>query len=147
MQHPRDDQPDDLDRLFARLQEVPPPADFADRVLARTARVEQVSPMRARVTLGIYLVTLVMLGVAAYRAGQGMSLSGAGDLLQLLLSDPAMLVEEPSAFLLGIGELLPWWDLGFALVLAVASLVAVRALGRFWTAREDVGMADAPETL
>lgn len=140
MQSFHDQQPDELDRLFARLALEPPPAGFAERVLARTARVEQASPRRASLALLIYLAALATLGVAAYQVGQGVSASGAADLLRLLLSDPGALLEEPVAWLLGLAELLPWWELGLAAVLAGAALAAVWTAGRIWALREELGV-------
>lgn len=134
------ERPDDLDRLYARLEEAAPPPDLARRVLAQTATVEQLSPWRARLALLAYLLALTALGVVAYQIGQGVTANGAADLLQLLVNEPELLADAPGGLVAGIAALLPWQELAAALALAALALAAVALAGKDWARREDLGI-------
>src|SRR3954470_24462544 len=88
-QDPRHGEPvDDVERLLARLEPLPPPPDLAARVLARTSRRAQV-----RWSLWVMLAALAGLAAAAlaavsgYLTGQELVQSGAYALVQLALED------------------------------------------------------------
>src|SRR5919202_2522609 len=90
---------DDVERLLARLEPVPPPPDLATRVLARTSR-------RARVRWGLWvtLAALAGLGAAAlaavsgYLTGQEFVQSGAYALVQLALEDGEFVTSAPQDY-------------------------------------------------
>ncbi|MCX6022147.1 MAG: hypothetical protein NTZ05_10540 [Chloroflexi bacterium] len=135
----RDESLDDLDRLFSRLEPAPLPADFTQRLLARTADMPQPKLARMQPLVFAYVVTLLLLGGAAYEAGRGISGGGVADLLWEAFSEPDLALTAPGEFLLGLAELAPWLELGAAVLLAAAALLAVRSLSRVWSLREELG--------
>jgi hypothetical protein len=128
---PAADEPDDVDRLFARLESPAPPPDLALRILARTSR-------RARVRWGLWvglavsvgLVAAVLAAVSGYLTGQELVRSGALDLLRLALEDGELVSTAPGDYLLVLVETLPWGGLLATLACVVAAYAVTRPLAR-----------------
>jgi hypothetical protein len=117
---------DDVDRLFARLAQLPPPRDFGANVMGA---VHAYCPGRlpmARATGGPLrwaladLAAVIALGLLAFVVGQTLAGSGTLDLLDALASDAAVLGLLPGEALLALLDTVPWLELaGLALMLVV----------------------------
>jgi len=63
--------PDDVDRLFARLEPIAPPAALASRILARTSGRARVRwGLWVRLAVGAGLVAALLAAVSGYLTGQ-----------------------------------------------------------------------------
>jgi ABC-type spermidine/putrescine transport system permease subunit I len=122
---------DDVERLLARLDAVPPPPDLAPRVLARTSR-----RARMRWSLWTALAALAGLGAAAlaavsgYLTGQEFVQSGAYALLQLALEDWELVAAAPQDYLLALAETVPWLGLLATAACVLAAYAVARPLAR-----------------
>jgi hypothetical protein len=115
--------PDDLDRLFARLAPVEPPAALASVVLARTTR-RPARVGRRELALGaVDLIALVGLAAISVSLGWSLSDSGAAELLAAVLGDLAAFAEAWTDVLPVLVEGLPWAHL--IVMLADVAVVAV----------------------
>ncbi len=135
---PDGDAPDDLDRLFARLQSPAPPPALVPAILARTvetAPARIAARERLRATLwGVYAVALALVAACALSLGQALYASGTLDYLSLATEDTDLAQQSPGLLWAAIGEHMPWLHL-VPLVLALALwLVATVALLRRPTA-------------
>lgn len=125
----RDPGPDDIDRLFARLEQVEPPADFAARLMARIdvgadAINRQPTWRRGLVYACAYLVTLVALAILAYSVGVSMAHNGTSTLIETLVRHAEVFSYAPGAYLQAILASIPWPQIaGLALDLLVLALV------------------------
>jgi hypothetical protein len=106
-------QPDDVDRLFARLERAPAPPDLTARVLART-----VGPERARRLIWPWCVAglLGVLGVlvAGYLVGATLASSDGLDVIAGVVTDFTLLTVAPGDVLAAVGEVVPWPLVGVA---------------------------------
>jgi hypothetical protein len=117
--------PDDIDRLFARLERSPAPADLSARVLARTVARPRTAVAWPWLIAG--LLAIALLGVAGYLAGASLAASDGFDVIEMLLGDIGVLTTAPGDVLAAVGEILPWRVLALALASAA---VLVWAAGR-----------------
>src|SRR5438094_971217 len=116
------DDVDDVDRLFARLERVDPPADLHAQVVART---EHRARRRHIVGYGLLIASVLLAVFASFIIGQQLRTSGALALLAFI-ADLELLAEAPAEVALALVELVPWHlaaVVGAALVMVV---VAVR---------------------
>jgi hypothetical protein len=121
--------PDDLDRLFARLVPVEPPAALASVVLARTTR-RPAAVGRRELALGV-VDLIALVGLAAISVSLGWSLvdSGAAELLAAVLGDLAAFGEAWTDVLPALVEGLPWAHLlGLLADVAVVAVVSRRLI-------------------
>ncbi len=122
---------DDVERLLARLEPIPPPPDLAARVLARTSR-------RVRMRWGLWVTLAVVVGVLAaalaaisgYVTGQELVHSGAYELVRLALEDQELVAAAPTEYLLALAEAVPWAGLLATLACIVAAYAVTRPLAR-----------------
>ena len=101
------DQPDDLDRLFARLERAPAPPDLIPRVLARTVRREPRASVAWTWCLA-GLLALVGVAVAGYLVGAALAASDGLDVLEAVAADLTLLTVAPGDVLAAVGEVVPW---------------------------------------
>ena len=137
--------PDDVDRVYARLTQLPPPRGFSANVMlavrgARDAQaiegqaIERVRTYRLRsgqVQWALAeLAVLFALGLVAFLVGQALVGGGALDLLGALAGDADVLLALPGVALLAFVEAFPWLEsLGLLALLALLGF-CTRRLGR-----------------
>ena len=101
--------PDDIDRLFARLERAPVPADLTARVLASTtARAE--APVRQGWAWPWVLVACAAVGTlafAGYLLGASIVESGGLPLVEALIDDLGLVAVAPGDVLAALGEVVP----------------------------------------
>jgi hypothetical protein len=134
---PFDDAPDDVDRLFARLEPVRAPADLTARVLANTvARGEP-----ATIVLWPWLVAtlgaLAALVAAGYLVGAQLATSEGLALVEAVFGDASLLTGAPGDVLAAIAQLMPSGLV--VLTLGSAALVV-------WSAGHLVSVRPRPRT-
>jgi hypothetical protein len=98
------DDPDDIDRLFARLERAPVPEDFTTRVLARTRPTTSLAWPWAIAGL----LAMALLGTAGYLAGETLAATDGLDVLEALLGDYGLLTTAPGDVLAALTEVIPW---------------------------------------
>jgi hypothetical protein len=106
---PANDYPDDIDRLFARLEHAPVPDDFTARVLFQT--VDR-SRSRAHTKLAwpwlvAGLGALALLGVTGYSLGANLAATDGLDVLGALFGDFGPAATAPRRGC-GTGRIVPW---------------------------------------
>lgn len=126
--------PDDLDRLFARLQPLAAPTDLVPLILARTietAPTAVAARERIRIALWVlYSVTLSLVLVGAVLFGQALHATGTLDYLTFAMQDPDLARQSPGLFWAAFMEHMPWLQLALLLGALVAWLVTTVALLR-----------------
>jgi hypothetical protein len=102
--------PDDLDRLFTRLDTSPPPVDFTACVLSQTVHMPQRQAARrgARFWGAVALVSLLALGASGYFVGTQLATSDGLLLIRALSDDFSLLVSAPGDVVAVLGESIPW---------------------------------------
>jgi hypothetical protein len=120
--------PDDVDRLFAQLTQLPPPHDLlANVLLAVEARRASRRPLYWAMA---ELAALLLLGALAFLTGQTLVGGGTWDLLRAFVADFDIVRLMPGEALLALAESVPWLELaGLAGALALL-VVCVRGLGQ-----------------
>jgi hypothetical protein len=121
---------DDVDRLFARMQSVAPPADLKQRILRSLPTTLPASPAQARPTPRPHLsarqwqwgtaIAGVLLLIMSVRLGTLMDDSGALSVLGQMGSNFGDFLSAPGDYLVPLAAELPWLDL----IIALAALVA-----------------------
>jgi hypothetical protein len=133
MQQNTPESPDDVDRLFARLHAVAPPADLTARIMrALPAEVPRAQPApdrapaipawRALPWRGIAVVAGLVLAIMSVRLGLLLDDSGAISVLSQIFGDFGSFMSAPGDYLSPLAAELPWFDL----------IGAVLALALFW---------------
>jgi len=119
---------DDVDRLFARLEPIEPPADLLGRVAAATRALEPARPPSGRRGLWLALdaAAIVLLALVSLSLGMELQETGALDMIGLLLVDTGAMGEGLAALLEALLQALPWPQLA----LLGANLVAIVALSQ-----------------
>ncbi len=124
--------PDDLDRLFARLQSPEPPGDLVPMILSRTVATAPASVAaraRTRTALWVaYSVALALVLVSAIALGQALHATGTLDYLAFALQDRDLARQSPGLFWSAFLEHMPWLHVTLllgALVLWFISAVAL----------------------
>ena len=126
---------DDVDRLFARLDRAPVPDDLTARVLSST--VARTSATRAVLAWPWMIASLAALGVltiAGYELGASLASSDGLELLTAILGDTGLLATAPGDVLAALGEVVPWTLVAIAglsaalLVLASGNIMRARRL-------------------
>src|SRR4051794_38498948 len=103
------DRPDDVDRLYARLETIAPPADFMQRVAAATYAAPGPVSTRWRLWLLLDAAALVLLAALSVSFGIALHETGALDLVALLVLDSAR--DELGAIVEALVGTLPWLQL------------------------------------
>lgn len=112
---PRHETPDDVDRLFARMDRAPVPVDLTSRVLASTVVRDQA---RQRALDWPWLVAafcaMGALALAGYLLGAQLAASDGLDLLEGVAGDLSLLASAPGDILLALAEVVPLGLVGLA---------------------------------
>lgn len=125
--------PDDVDRLFARLERAPVPDDLTTRVLAKT--VERTNNARAVLAwpwLLAGLAALAALMTAGYQLGVSLASSDGLELVSAIFGDLGLVETAPGDVLAALSEVVPWTlvvaaGLSAALLIFAAGHVVSRA--------------------
>src|SRR5262249_3720431 len=117
---PPDDGPDDVDRLFARLETAPVPAELTARVLSST--VGQPRPLSTIVWPWLLATVggLVGLAGAGYLLGAQLATSPGLDLVEALFDDTTLVASAPGDVLAALSVEVPW-----SLLLVAAACLAL----------------------
>ena len=128
--------PDDVDRLFARLESIAPPADFARRVAQAAYRAPAPEPVRWR-WRAFDALAVVLLALLSVNLGISLQESGALDLVTLVLLDLDSARDGLGAIAAALLETLPWLQVALLVLNVLAiGLLTQRALdGRAGRAR------------
>jgi hypothetical protein len=126
--------PDDVDRLFTHLTQLPAPRDFAANVLLAVQQIQQVRVYRLGAPQIAWViaefVAVILLAAIAFVAGQAFVGGGALALLHAVAADFEVLQLFPGDTLLSLAETIPWLELiGVALMTWVV-VACTRRLGR-----------------
>ena len=124
--------PDDLDRLYAKMEWENPRSNFSARVMRRALAVQRIQ----RASSILSLVALAVLGVFAFALGRGLTFYGTLDYLAVLATNLDVAVGSTDDFILALVAVAPWLEiaavLAGALVLGLTSIV----LPRVWSGRQ-----------
>jgi len=122
------DPPDDVDRLFARLTQLPPPRGFTANVMVAVQSYRlgwrQVAWMAAE------LAAVVVLAVLAFVTGQAFVGGGTLALLGAMLADAEVISAFPVETAVSLLESVPWLELLLLLAAVMAVTSCARRLGR-----------------
>jgi hypothetical protein len=127
MPHLSTEHPDDIDRLFARLERAPVPEDLTRRVLAQTVARSSQRAVFAWPWLVAGLAAMAILTVAGYLLGANLAASDGLDVLEALLGDLSLIATAPGDVLAALGEVMPWRLLALA---GVSAALMIWATGR-----------------
>jgi hypothetical protein len=125
------DAPDEVDRLFARLDRAAVPDELTARVLASTvARTEASRAVFAWPWMVAGLAALGLLTLAGYQLGENLAATDGLELVGGLLGDLGLVATAPGDVLAALGEVIPWSLVALAglsaalLILAAGNLVS-----------------------
>ena len=121
------EQPDDIDRLFARLDRAAVPPDLTARVLANTVARPRPASRPAWPWIVAGLAALGLLIAAGYELGASVAASGGLDLVIGLFGDVGLLATAPGDVLAALGEVIPW---RLALLAVLSGMLLTWAAGR-----------------
>jgi hypothetical protein len=105
---PHSAQPDDVDRLFARLERAGVPDDLTARVLASTVARAQPGSALVWPWLLAGLGAIVLLAMAGYLLGASLAASDGLDIIEALTGDLGLLTTSPGDVFAALGEVIPW---------------------------------------
>jgi hypothetical protein len=117
-----DNDEDDLDRLFARLEHAPVPDDLTARVLANTVARNDARAALAWPWIVAGLAALGLLALAGYQLGASLAASDGLTLIEAVVTDLGLLATAPGDVLAALNEVVPWplvWVAGLSAVLLV----------------------------
>jgi|SRR5579864_7573931 len=104
-----DTPPDDIDRLFARLDRAPVPDDLTARVLSSTvARTNGTRAVLAWPWMVACLAALGVLTIAGYELGASLASTDGLELVSAIFSDFGLLATAPGDVLAALNEVVPW---------------------------------------
>ena len=125
--YPSVDDPDDVDRLLARLDRAPVPDDLTARVLARTvARTDATRAVLAWPWLVAGLAALGLLALAGYQLGVSLARNDGLELVAALFGDVGLLTTAPGDVVAAVGEVVPW---GLLVIAGGSALLVILAAG------------------
>ena len=130
---PYDDSvPDDIDRLFARMDRAPVPADLTARVLSSTvARANGTRAVLAWPWMLACVAALGVLTIAGYELGASLAASDGLELVAAIASDLGLLTTAPGDVLAALTEVVPWTLVAMAgLSAALLTLAAGNIVSR-----------------
>lgn len=126
-----DSSPDDIDRLFARLDRAPVPEDLTARVLSSTvARGNATRAVLAWPWMLACIAALGVLSIAGYELGASLAASDGLELVAAILGDLGLLTTAPGDVLAALIEVVPWTLVAMAglsaglLILAAGNIVS-----------------------
>ncbi|MBV9323373.1 MAG: hypothetical protein JO352_06260 [Chloroflexi bacterium] len=129
--HFEDAYPDEVDRLFARLDRAPVPDDLTARVLSST--VERTNATRAVLAWPWMVACLLALGlltIAGYELGASLAATDGLELVAAIFTDAGLLATAPGDVLAALNEVVPWTLVvmagvsGALLILAAGNIVS-----------------------
>jgi hypothetical protein len=124
------DTPDDVDRLYAHLAPIEPPADFVRRVATATYAAQTPAPIRRRLWLLLDAAALLVLAALSVSLGIALRETGALDLIELLVLDLDSAREGFGAIVEALLGTLPWLQVLLLLVnVGAVALLSRLALG------------------
>src|SRR4051794_26574874 len=124
--NPASEYPDDIDRLFARLERAPVPDDLTARVMARTVGSASARSTFAWPWVVAGVAALALLGVTGYSLGASLASSDGLDVLGALFGDFGLLLTAPGDVVAALGEVVPW---GLVAVAGLSAAFLVWASG------------------
>lgn len=133
---PYSEPPDDLDRLFARLERAPVPDDLTARVLASTVGRSAPQAVLAWPWLVALVGALAMLALAGYQLGVSLAATDGLDVVEAVFGDLGLLATAPGDVLAALGDVVPW---GMVALAALSAALLVWAAGHV--------IAVAPQSL
>jgi hypothetical protein len=124
--------PDDLDRLFAKMEWDNPRSNFAARVIQRAHGVQRIQ----RASSILSLAALAVLGVFAFALGRGLTLSGTLDYLAVLATNLDVAIEATDDFVLALLAVAPWLEIAAVVLGALMLWLTSIVLPRVWSNRQ-----------
>jgi hypothetical protein len=124
--------PDDLDRLYAKIEWDNPRSNFAARVIKRAHGVQRIQ----RASSVLSLAALAVLGVFAFALGRGLTLSGTLDYLAVLATNLDVAVEASDDFVLALLAVAPWLEIAAVVLGALILWLTSIVLPRVWSNRQ-----------
>jgi hypothetical protein len=113
----RNEELDDVDRLFARLDRAPVPDDLTARVLASTFGCSKATrTVLAWPWLAAGLLALGLLSMAGYLLGSSLAASDGLEVVGAVLLDLGLLTTAPGDVVAALGEVIPLSLLGLAVL-------------------------------
>jgi hypothetical protein len=103
----RTEDPDDIDRLFARLERAAAPTDLTARVLAQTIAADTTRAVLAWPWIVAGLAALGLLAGAGYQLGMSLAASDGLELLAAVFGDLGLLATAPGDVVAALGEVIP----------------------------------------
>lgn len=125
--------PDDIDRLFARLDRATVPENLTARVLASTvAKTDATRAVLAWPWMVASLAALGVLTIAGYELGVSLAASDGLELVSAVLGDFGLFATAPGDVLAALSEVVPWTlvllaGLSAALLILAAGNIVSRA--------------------
>lgn len=123
---------DELDRLFARLIPLSPPAPLIPRLLGVAVQEQRQRSLRRWIWAVVDGAALMLLAFLGYRLGQELRLAGTLDLLTLAGEDLGLLTGGISEFWEALLASVPWFSLAGVLLSLAAIAVATGFLIQSW---------------
>jgi hypothetical protein len=121
--------PDDIDRLFDRLDRAPVPENLTARVLSSTvARTSATRPRLAWPWMLACLAALGVLAIAGYELGAALAASDGLEVLAAVFTDVTLLATAPGDVLAALTEVIPWTLVGLA---GLSTALLILSLRRF----------------
>jgi hypothetical protein len=127
---PHNTQPDDVDRLFARLERTAVPDDLTARVLASTVARAQPGSAVVWPWLLAGLGATALLAMAGYMLGANLAASDGLDILEALFGDFGLVTTSPGDVLAALSEVIPW---GLVALAGISAAFLNWAAGRLAT--------------
>ena len=124
--------PDDLDRLYAKMEWESPRPNFSARVMQRALALQRVQ----RASSILSLVALAVLGVFAFALGRGLTFDGTLDYLEVLVTNLDVALGSTDDFLLALVAVAPWLEIGAVLAGALVLWLTSIVLPRVWSGRQ-----------
>jgi type VI protein secretion system component VasF len=119
-------EPDDVDRLFARLDRSEVPEELMARVLASTVgRTEASRAVFAWPWMLAGLFALALLSLAGYQLGVSLAAGDGLELVSALMDDLGLVATAPGDVVAALGEVVPWRVVALAGVSAALLIFAV----------------------
>ena len=123
--------PDDVDRVFARLTQLPPPRDFTTSVMLAVRGLQPYRLGRRQIAWAVAeLCSVVVLALLAYVAGQAFVGGGALALIRAVAADGEVLSALPGDTLITLLEAVPWIELLGVVAMSLAVVTCTRHLTR-----------------
>jgi hypothetical protein len=124
--------PDDLDRLYTKLEWEDPPSNFAAHVRQRAQAVQRIQ----RASSVLSLIALAVLGVLAFALGRGLTLSGTLDYLEVLVTNLDVAFGATDDFVQALLAVAPWPEIAAVLLGSLGLWLTSIVLPRVWSDRQ-----------